>query len=65
MGVIRAKKENANHLTRRDIMICIGNENNRKQRKNVTPSLSKTNMKGEGCGNFIGSKSHEYSFSYS
>ena len=35
--LIKAReRENANHLTRRDIVMYIGNENNRKQRKNVT-----------------------------
>ena len=33
------KSENVNHLTSGDIMICIGNENNRKQWENVTYCL--------------------------
>ena len=35
--LIKAReRKNANHLTRRDIVMYIANENNRKQRKNVT-----------------------------
>ena len=36
MRIDTQKRDNVNHLTRRDIMICIGDENDRKQRKNVT-----------------------------
>ena len=34
-----------NYLPRRDITICIGKENNRKQRKNVTGVILQANMR--------------------